>query len=276
MTKELQIMRLKELFRLFNPQGDIQEIDFEAHVDPDLPLPGNIALMATYYPIYVWRKEELLEEMVSPETVQMREERARRIELEKERREHLEKIEAQEQRLRGEVERVVSEEIGALKEELEDLKAQRDRIPTASLEELGELRKDMERTERTIRELGVRTTLFWEKLKKLDMEKREIRPPTLPTPEEIVSPEILQSRLAQLPIFPSIKAIQYWNPELRQQFYPWWEDVPCKITKGIRERRVSFRDFIEVGIPSEWVNKQIELCREEYRKRGMLKEAGAF
>ena len=185
MTKELQIMRLKELFRQFNPQGDIQEIDFEAHVDPDLPLPGNIALMETYHPMYVWRKEGLTEEMVSPETVQMREERVRRIELEKERKEHLKKIEAHEQRLRGEVERVVSEEIGALKEELEDLKAQRTRIPQAQPAEIEEMRKDVGRTAERLHEMDLLLMSTYKKLQKLETKKRHV----IPTVEIPTEPE---------------------------------------------------------------------------------------
>jgi len=172
MPKAMQIATMKRIFKQLNPWADEAEVDWEALFDPEVELPANIAMLETRYPSFVWRREEV----ISPEIKKLREESARRRELEKERKEHLKKIEAHEHRLRGEVERVVSEEIGSLREELGDLKAQRKRIPEASVEELGELRKDIERTERTIHEMGLRTTLFWEKLKKLEAEKRGVIP----------------------------------------------------------------------------------------------------
>lgn len=181
MPKAMQIATLKRIFKQLNPWADEGVVDWEAYVDAEVELPGNIATMETRYPEFIWRREE----EVSPEIIKLREVEARRRELEKERKEHLKKIEAHEKVLRSEVERVVSEEIGSLKEELEDLKAQRERVPEASLEEIGELRKGVERTTERLHEMDILLVDTYKKLREAEKEKRRI----LPTIEIPTGPE---------------------------------------------------------------------------------------
>lgn len=62
MSKELQLQRLKAIFRRYNPDVDISVIDFEAYFDPSLSLTHNLTIIANTYREYQWVEVEYLSE----------------------------------------------------------------------------------------------------------------------------------------------------------------------------------------------------------------------
>lgn len=280
MPKELQIMRLQKIFTSLNPSADIQEIDWESYISAEDRFDVNRVSLASHYRGYRWG----VEEEVSPEVAELREKQRELAILKKEREEHLKRIEAQETDLRGEVQRVVSEEIGALREELEDLKAQRARIGKASPVELEEMRKDVERTTERLHEMDLILMGTYKKLKELETEKRGI----LPTIEVPVGPEtricqcgkevvikniFLEDKFVKLAIrsgrlsdFAGVMIRKLCGDCQRRQYGGTLLELVCEDARAgiitgdrIREVGLGVRDFLDIcerggcSLPAGWV-----------------------